>query len=140
MLKISREFVTGDHSPDNEPAAFCESGEIVEFECRNCYDDRLHADGSVDDEETAIDNPATGPLYVNGAEPGDVLKVEILDIRLDGKGYMRQSLVGGAFCHRPGVKERVVREFDVSGDMLRFNDKLSFPIDTMIGEIGRAHV
>ena len=74
------------------------------------------------------------------AEPGDVLKVEILQIQLNGKGYMRQSLVGGAFYQRPGVKERVVREFDVSGDTVKFNDKLEFPIDTMIGVIGTAPV
>ena len=140
MLKISRDFVTGDHSPDNKPVAFCESGDTVEFDCRNCYDDRLRADGSVDHEELTIDNPATGPLYVNGAEPGDVLKVEILKIKLNGKGYMRQSVVGGAFYQRPGVKERVVREFDVSGDTVKFNDKLEFPIDTMIGVIGTAPV
>lgn len=138
MLKISRDFVTGDHGPANEPAAYCESGETIEFECRNCYDDRLAADGSVFEPEKAIANPATGPLFVKGAEPGDVLKVEILDIKLKGKGYMRQSLVGGAFCDRPGVKERVVREFDVSGAAVKFNDKLEFPIDTMIGVIGTA--
>lgn len=138
MIKISRDFVTGTHGELHKPAAYCESGEVIEFECRNCYDDRLAADGSVFEPEHAIDNPATGPLYVNGAEPGDVLKVEILDIKLKGKGYMRQSLVGGAFCHRPGVKEKVVREFDVSGETVKFNDKLEFPIDTMIGVIGTA--
>lgn len=138
MIRISRDFVTGDHSPDNMPAAFCESGDTVEFDCRNCYDDRLRADGFVFEPEKAIDNPATGPLFVRGAEPGDLLKVEILSIRLNGKGYMRQSTSGGAFCMRPGVKERVVREFDVSGDTVKFNDKLEFPIDTMIGVIGTA--
>ena len=27
-------------------------------------------------------NPATGPIYIEGAKVGDVLKVEILDIEL----------------------------------------------------------
>jgi len=33
-------------------------------------------------------NPATGPIYVNGAMPGDTLEIEIHDIKLVGKGYM----------------------------------------------------
>ena len=33
-------------------------------------------------------NPATGPIYVNGAEPGDTLEVEIHDIKLVGTGFL----------------------------------------------------
>jgi len=28
-------------------------------------------------------NPATGPIYIEGAEPGDTLAVTILDIKTD---------------------------------------------------------
>lgn len=136
MIRISRDYVTGAHSPSDTPAARCQSGDTVWFETRNCYDDRLAADGSEFEPENAVENPATGPLYVEGAKKGDVLKVEILDITLKGTGYMRQSTVGGAFYER--VSERVVREFDVSGDTLQFNDTLTFPINTMIGVIGVA--
>ncbi|NCB42302.1 MAG: acetamidase [Clostridia bacterium] len=136
MLKITREFVTDTLSPDNKAVVHCESGDTVWFETRNCYDDRLAADGSVFEEENALENPATGPLFVCGAQKGDILKVEILEIKLKGKAYMRQSIVGGAFFER--VSERVVREFDVSGETVQFNDKLAFPIKTMIGVIGTA--
>jgi len=136
IFTISRDHVISAFAPDNSPVAFCESGETVRFECRNCYDDRLAADGSVFEPEKAIANPATGPLYITGAEPGDILKVEILGIELKGKGYMRQSTAGGAFKGR--VTERRVKEFDVSGEYVQFNDKLRFPIDTMIGVIGTA--
>jgi len=136
MIRITRDYVTGAHSPNDEPVARCKSGDTVWFETRNCYDDRLAADGSEFEPENAVANPSTGPLYVEGARKGDVLKIEILDIRLKGKGYMRQSTIGGAFYER--VTARVVREFDVSGDTVRFNDKLTFPINTMIGVIGVA--
>lgn len=136
MTRISRDLVIAAHSPDDTPAAYCKNGDTVWFETRNCYDDRLAADGTEFEPENTIDNPATGPLFVIGARKGDILKVEILDIRLKGKGYMRQSIEGGAFCQR--VTERVTREFDVSGDTVRFNQRLSFPINTMIGVIGTA--
>lgn len=136
MIRIPRDYVTGAHSPDDAPAAYCQSGDTIWFETRNCYDDRLAADGSEFEPENAIENPATGPLFVQGAKKGDILKVEILDIRLKGKGYMRQSIEGGAFYQR--ITERVVREFDVSGDTVQFNHKLTFPINTMIGVIGVA--
>lgn len=135
-LTISNAYVNGDLSPENKPVASCRDGETVVFDCRNCYDDRLMADGTVIEPEKSIANPATGPLFVEGAMPGDVLKVEILDIRLKGKGYMRQSLVCGAFKER--YTERRVKEYDVSGDCVQFNETLSFPIRTMIGVIGTA--
>ena len=34
-------------------------------------------------------NPAGGPIYVNGAEPGDALAVTILDIQLGPLGFVR---------------------------------------------------
>ncbi len=137
MLRISKAYAVDDMRKDNAPAAYCESGETVAFECRNCYDDKLTLEG-IPDEEHSLHNPATGPLYVRGAEPGDILKVEILDITLEGKGYMFHRLGNGAFAGRPDITEARVREFDVSGTDLRFNDRLSFPIDTMIGVIGCA--
>ena len=35
-------------------------------------------------------HPLTGPVFVNGAEPGDVLEVEILDVEPDRYGYTVQ--------------------------------------------------
>jgi len=31
------------------------------------------------------DNPLTGPFFIAGAEPGDTLVVQILDLQVDGK-------------------------------------------------------
>ena len=136
MLKISKAYVTDNCSPHNPPVATCRSGDTVIFETRDCYDDRLRGDGYVHEPEKALENPATGPLFVEGAQPGDVLKVEILNIKLNPTGLMRASTSGGAFNDL--VEYRKVRQFDTSGEMLQFNDKLSFPIDTMIGVIGTA--
>ena len=33
-------------------------------------------------EQSGGPNPLTGPFYVEGAEPGDVLEVQILDVKM----------------------------------------------------------
>jgi formamidase len=68
--------------PDLEPVASVRPGEVVTVETRDGLDGQLtrestHADcGSLD---LGLGHPLTGPVFVEGAEPGDVLEVEILD-------------------------------------------------------------
>jgi len=136
MLRIGKEFVTDSCSPLNPPVARCHSGDTVRFETRDCYDDRLCADGTEIEPETALENPATGPLYIEEAQPGDVLKVHIDRITINPTGLMRCSITGGAFNDL--VEYRKVRQFDTTGEYIQFNDKLRLKIDTMIGVIGTA--
>ena len=136
MIRISQNFVTDNFSPDNLPAAYCKNGDIVLFETRDCYDNRLQIDGSVFGPEKALINPSTGPLYVDEAEPGDVLKVEILHIRWNTTGMMQTSTSGGVFHGL--LNESKVRQFEIYDDTIRFNDRLHFRIKPMIGVIGTA--
>jgi acetamidase/formamidase len=52
----------------------------------------------------------TGPIYVNGAQPGDVLEVRILDIELAvDYGYNRQRPYNGALPEEfPGPFQRII--------------------------------
>jgi formamidase len=67
--------------PDLEPVAHVAPGDIVTLETRDGLDGQLtressHADcGRLD---LGLGHPLTGPLYVEGAEPGDVLEVELV--------------------------------------------------------------
>lgn len=138
-LTISREHVTGCLCANDEPAAHCKSGDIVAFETRDCYDDALTSPlrplGDRPMEE-CIENPATGPLYIEGALPGDVLKVEILDIKTRSWGAMRSSVTAGAFCDC--FDERTARIFRLDDGKIHFSDDIVLDIDTMIGVIGTA--
>ena len=91
-MEISSGQVIYAMSPDNPPAARVENGATVCFETLDCFggqitcpDQRL---GGLDWDHI---NPATGPLYIEGARPGDVLKVEILDIALADHGVMTDA-------------------------------------------------
>ena len=64
------------------PALEVEPGDTVTFETNDCFTGQIRSE---DDLVTEIDlsriNSATGPVAVKGAEPGDSLIAEILDVR-----------------------------------------------------------
>jgi formamidase len=75
--------------PELEPVAAVRPGAEVTLETRDGIDGQLtrestHADVLVLD--LGLGHPLTGPLYVEGAEPGDLLEVELLDFEEDSFG------------------------------------------------------
>ncbi|UAT30315.1 acetamidase/formamidase family protein [Bacillus badius] len=66
------------------PAAFSvEPGEVFRMECKDWTDGQIANNDSPDDIRDVILPRVyvlSGPVYVNGAEPGDLLVVDILDI------------------------------------------------------------
>ena len=84
--------------PDIAPALEVEPGEDVALETRDAND------GLIGPETTAADlaklprtvaHPLTGPVYVKGARPGDLLEVETLDIVPQCYGWTRFAPGGG---------------------------------------------
>ena len=74
-------------SADNEPTGSIDSGEIVIFRTQDCFSNQMHSESQL---VTSCDyskmNPATGPLFVRDARPGDVIRVELLDVQCDTIG------------------------------------------------------
>src|SRR3972149_6565132 len=74
----------------NEPVLRVASGETVAFEVGGGGGGQLGRSSPVAD-VAALDfarvNPVTGPVYVEGAAPGDALLVEILDFQSSGWGW-----------------------------------------------------
>lgn len=137
MLTISRDKVYDRLDKNIPPSAICESGETVIFETRDCYDDSVTSEERpLGDREDALGNPATGPLYINGADAGDVLKVEILDISLHSRGVMCASFSWGIFAGRLPEAKAVM--YEIEGDKIRFDDTLLLDCYPMIGVIGTA--
>jgi formamidase len=79
--------------PDIPPVVRCEPGDEVVLETRDAFDGQMAPDvalGVVASPNLDVVHPLTGPVHVDGAEPGDVLAVEILDIEPDRYGYTVQ--------------------------------------------------
>ena len=75
--------------PEIAPVAAVDPGEEVVFELRDSRDGTLTRDSVHDDllELDALAHPLTGPLEVRGAEPGDVLEVDVLGYETDDFGW-----------------------------------------------------
>lgn len=73
-----------------DPAQTVAPGAIVEFETLDASGGQISPESTLDD-VTSLDfgrvNPVTGPVFVDGAEPGDLLKVTILDFVPSGWGW-----------------------------------------------------
>jgi amidase len=79
--------------PVNKPIATIKHGETVEVETWDASGNAVRLSQTARDtpqKETQIyENPITGPIYVEGAQSGDALKIEIIDIRLPDSGWTR---------------------------------------------------
>ena len=75
--------------PDLAPVASVEPGEEVTFEVRDSRDRQIGPGSDHDDLLGVPDvaHPLTGPLEVRGAEPGDVLELEVLAYESDDFGW-----------------------------------------------------
>jgi len=113
------------------------SGSEVIFETCDCFQNQISSESqSVDSLDWERINPATGPLYVEGASPGDVLKVEILDITIAEQGVM--AAIPGAGLLGDQVTASQIKVMAIEKGMAQFNDKIALPVTPTIGVIGVA--
>src|SRR5690625_3349094 len=122
-------------SPDHEPVAKVGQGEVVTLETLDCFSNQIHSE---EDELTSVDfskvNPATGPVYVEGAEPGDYLVVDILDVQVADQGVGVNGPGMGPLQDKVGNDVKLLQ---VKDGKVTFKD-MEFPVNTMIGVIGVA--
>jgi acetamidase/formamidase len=74
----------------NAPVLTVAPGESVEFDVHEASGGQLSPTSTVDDVgrmDFSRVNPVAGPIWVDGAQPGDVLKVTILGFRPSGWGW-----------------------------------------------------
>lgn len=124
-------------SKASQPVAHVKPGEKVVIETYDCFEDQVVSEDTGYD---AIDwdrvNPATGPIYIDGAEPGKVLAVHIDKIAIKSKGVLATGNDLGTMGHR--LDKLSFKIAPIEGDHVIFNDKVKIPFRKMIGVIGVA--
>lgn len=79
--------------PDIPPVIRCDPGDEAILETRDAFDGQFGRDVSLEVVRAPnLDrlHPLTGPVYVEGAEPGDLLDIEIVDIEAELYCYTTQ--------------------------------------------------
>ena len=69
-----------------EPVLEVDPGDTVVYETRDAVDAQLNSSSTESDVGQVnlnVVHPLTGPVYVKGAEPGDQLEIELVDIEVD---------------------------------------------------------
>src|SRR5437773_904286 len=135
--RITRDHVVWGFGPDMEPVLEVEPGAVVTFETNDCFTGQIRSEADL---VTEIDfervNGATGPVAVRGAEPGDSLIVEILDVTPVAQGVA--TIIPGFGQQIEQVRSPVTQVFQVEGDTIHMNERISFPLRPMVGVVGVA--
>ena len=123
-------------SARHQPVAELAPGEVIVVETADCYSGQVHQAGqsleAIDHRKT---NPATGPFYVSGTEPGDTLVVEILEIKTAQQGIMVVAPNMGVLGDQVAAPElRLIKLHETS---ISFGE-LTLPLQPMLGVIGVA--
>jgi amidase len=85
--RISRSHRVFTYSSEHAPCATIAAGERVLVETTNAFgDQKLEPGDTLDVLDFDKCDPLTGPLYIDGAEPGDSIAVHIEHIELIGTG------------------------------------------------------
>ena len=81
MIRIARDKVCYSMLSANKPVVEVAQDEVFCLETEDCYSGNLKSpqDKFTKDMWDTV-NPATGPVYIAGLEPGNILRVEIAEI------------------------------------------------------------
>ena len=135
MQVIDKQVYT--FSKDNAPCYTAKPGEIMLFKTLDCFSNKI-VDESMTmkdlDFSYSITNPAAGPVYVEGAQPGDVLVVDILDLQVASEGTIGTDDHCGPLFEGTPYRTKKIK---IENGFAQFNE-VKFPIKPMIGVIGCA--
>jgi amidase len=124
-------------SAENAAVLEVEDKSTVVFETMDCFSNQLTSEEQkIETLDWSCINPATGPVYVRGAQPGDALKISILDIKVAQYGTMVALPQNGVLGEY--VQEGQIKRIEVKGGIAYFNSKIHLPCVPMIGVIGVA--
>jgi acetamidase/formamidase len=122
----------------HEPVITIADGDTVVIETRDVSDNQIGPDSDA----SVIDGldwdrvyPLAGPIRVEGAEPGDTLAVEILDLRTRGWGWT--AILPGLGLLADDFPDAYLKIFDISnGQFALFGDEVAIPLTPFMGTMG----
>jgi acetamidase/formamidase len=124
---------------DLQPRLTIESGDVVTFDCRDASDSQItrNSDSAA---LLGLDfgriHPLTGPVAIQGAEPGDALVVEVL--KLEHKGWGWNAVVPGFGLLAEDFQEPYLHHYRLDRGECHFNGDVVIPYEPFCGVMGVA--
>ncbi len=140
MQRVPAQPLNYEFSRHPEPRATVRPGETILVEAEDALSGQIRKPGDRRDKSTMpYSNPVTGPIVVEGAEPGDALAVKIEDIQPRAgqcatyTGNLKQlaEWLGNDVPHGAHV-------CPIKDGLIYWSDKLTIPYQPMLGCIGTA--
>ena len=123
------------------PALEVDPGAEVELHVRDAGDEQIGRDSGVE-AVTNLDfshvNPVSGPVFVKGAKPGDVLAVEILELRPGDWGWTAIIPGFGLLADEFPDPWLRISTVDAESGRVHFADGITLPYEPFPGTIGVA--
>lgn len=124
-----------------QPRLTIDPGDTVVFECREASDRQITPES---DSNALLEldfgpiHPLTGPVYVNGAEPGDALEVEVVALRHKGWGW--NGIIPGFGLLADDFSEPYLHHWALDGEECHFGagTDIVVPFEPFCGVMGVA--
>ncbi|MGD0082363.1 MAG: acetamidase/formamidase family protein [Acidimicrobiales bacterium] len=138
-LHLARSQVHFGWSSAHEPVCSVASGAELTVETQDASGGQLRP-GSTHDSVAELDfdlvNPVCGPVFVEGARPGDVLQVDILAVEPGAYGWT--GLIPGFGLLADQFPDPWLHIWELDGPAARFTDGISVPVQPFCGVLGVA--
>ncbi len=135
--RVTRDRAFFAFSPRIGAAMHVRQGEEFTVETHDCFSGQLKSSSdTLDTLDWSITNPATGGVYVEGAKPGDILRVDLLEVKATGPSVMVTIPEVGALGDLITEQETTILEH--SGDSVVYKGKVKVRQKPMLGVIGVA--
>jgi acetamidase/formamidase len=136
---LPRTGVSFGWSRDHAPLLVVPSGAEIDVDAIECSNGQVHP-GSDAQTIATLDfdqvDPIAGPVYVEGARPGDVLQVDLLDLRLGSFGWSANHPGEGLLPDE--YPDPYLYIWELGGPRTAFVKGASVPVEPMVGIVGCA--
>lgn len=136
MNIIRKENYTFTFSNSNKPVSFIKPGNNIVFETHDCMCSQISCEtDNLDGIDFGKVNPATGPLYIEGAMPNQTLKVTVQSIDLDNYGVAMTGPGLGVLGEKLDKMTHNILNIKENSAIFK---NIELPLNKMIGVIGVA--
>jgi len=135
MKVVSRSKVVYSFSPKNNPVERVKPGEISLIETQDALGGQIRSESDLLEKiDWSRVNGATGPIFIEGAEAGDTLVVDILDVKTMDQGVIVVVPKNGVLSSKDfSASVKIVK---IKDGFAIFNEKARVKTRPMIGTIG----